>query len=98
MHVISRTEPGKILAPASVTVGVTAVPIPDPSDPKAISLTIANFSGDTIHLGGSGVTTTTGLPLPTGTMITISAGKGSGLYLIGPDAGNDVRYAWWVPL
>lgn len=51
---------------------------------------VYNASNNTIYYGCSAVTTTTGIPLLKGQIMTISIGD-AGLYLIAASAGNSVR-------
>lgn len=45
-------------------------------------ITVRNDSGGTIYLGGSGVTTATGLAVPTATASSLDLGPGDDLYAI----------------
>lgn len=68
-----------------VTVTTTAQIIADAtyaSVNDTLPVTLRNDSGGTVYLGGSGVTTATGLALPTASVLSLDLGPSDVLYSI----------------
>ncbi len=73
----------------SVTVGVSRVRLGAPG-PGRRSVIVYNNGSVTVYLGGSDVTTTTGLPLPAGTPYSADLASAD-LYAIAASGTADIR-------
>jgi len=80
---------GTALAVAAVTVGTSATLLAAANSSRQ-ALTIMNNGTATIYLGGSGVTTASGLPVTAGQGFVVE-GTTAALYAISGTAGQDVR-------
>lgn len=75
------------------TVGVAAAQIVDGADELASRkyLYVYNNSNKTTFLGQSGIDTTTGFPIPAGSLLDARIGSAVDVYMIGDGAGLNVR-------
>lgn len=80
---------GGNIATAQISVGATAT-ILAAARPTRATIQIKNTGGGNIFIGGSGVTKTTGLPLPgsAGSQSSITLTTTAALYAIADDAGS----------
>jgi hypothetical protein len=76
---------------STVTVGATAVALPSSSLANRRKIVIQNNSSNPIYVGGSGVTTSTGIVVAKGASYSEEAGPSCALYAIAAGAGNEVR-------
>jgi hypothetical protein len=76
---------------SAVTVGITAVPLPATALADRKALYVHNNGAVPIYIGGSGVTTSTGIPLLPGTGQGFDFAKPCVLYAISGTAGQNVR-------
>lgn len=87
----------KVLAPAgtvlatAVTVGTTAVALPASALANRARIIVQNNGDKSIFIGGSGVTTATGVEISKGGSWTEEIGAGAVVYAISTAAGQNVR-------
>ncbi len=79
------------LIPTSTTVGTTATVIPATAASGRLSIAVFNNGSNTVFLGDSGVTTSTGFPLEAGASQSIDLGPQALLYGRTSTGSSDVR-------
>jgi hypothetical protein len=79
------------LLASAVTVGTSAVALPASALAGRTRLLIQNRGGQSIFVGHSGVTTSTGIEVTKGATLALEAGPAVAFYGISGSAGNDIR-------
>jgi hypothetical protein len=75
----------------ALTVGTTAVALPSSALAGRMRVVIQNLSNSDIYIGGSGVTTSSGVRVGKGATYSEDIGQDCVLYAIAGTSGNDVR-------
>jgi hypothetical protein len=90
-RVYINDAPNVSLLAAAITVGTTAVALPASPLAGRTRLLIQNRGGQSIFVGGSSVTTSSGMEVTKGATMTLEAGPALAFYAISGSPGNDIR-------
>lgn len=90
-RVYINDAPNVNLLAQGITVGTSAVALPATSLAGRTRLMIQNRGGQSVFVGGSGVTISSGMEVTKGATMTLEAGPALVFYAISGAAGNDVR-------